>query len=241
MLIFLDTEFTDFVGPVLISIALVSEDGREFYAERTDYPQNECSQFVCETVLPLLGQVPGAACNRIELACRLRAWFEALPEPTTVVYDFELDWILMVDAFLGPNHSQPPDNVGEKLALSQHTITHPVFDQALNRTFTLDFPQHHALADARALMAGYLALRNWGRAINRHDIDHAVFKLADYLVLAELAHKRTSATLLDGRTCRSIYKKALTGIDLGIVTATERQLLDALGVLVKVKTEKGKQ
>lgn len=241
MLIFLDTEFTDFVSPVLISIALVSEDGREFYAERTDYLQNECSQFVCETVLPALGQVPGAECNRMELACRLRAWFEAMPEPITVVYDFELDWILMVDAFLGPNHSQPPGNVGEKLALSQHTITHPVFDQALNRAFTLDFPPHHALADARALMAGFLALRKWGNAINRHDIDHEVFKLANYPVLAELAHKRTDATQLNGRTCRSIYKKALTGIDLGMLSETERQLLDALGVLVKVKTEKRRQ
>lgn len=37
MLIFLDTEFTDFARPDLISLALVSEDGREFYAERIDY------------------------------------------------------------------------------------------------------------------------------------------------------------------------------------------------------------
>lgn len=241
MLIFLDTEFTDFVNPVLISIALVSEDGREFYAERTDYPRNECSQFVCETVLPLLGQVPDAACNRTELACRLRAWFEALPESATVVYDFELDWILMVDAFLGLNHSQPPGNVGEKLALSRYTITHPVFDQALNRTFTPDFPQHHALADARALKAGYLALRNWGYSINRHDIDHVLFNLADYPVLAELARKRTDATQLDGWTCRSIYKKALKGINLGMLSETERQLLVALGVLVNVKTKKREQ
>lgn len=147
----------------------------------------------------------------------------------------------MVDAFLGPNHSQPPGNVGEKLALSQHTITHPVFDQALNRTFTLDFPQHHALADARALMAGYLALRIWGHAINRHDIDRMLFKLADYPVLAELARKQTDATQLDGRTCRSIYKKALKGTNHGMLTENERQLLGALGVLVNIKTEKRKQ
>ena len=37
MLIFLDTEFTAFMRPSLISIALVSEDGREFHAEQTDY------------------------------------------------------------------------------------------------------------------------------------------------------------------------------------------------------------
>ena len=61
MLDFLDTEFTDFVRPDLISIALVSEDGREFYAERTDYREDDCSDFVRETVLPLLGGVPDAA------------------------------------------------------------------------------------------------------------------------------------------------------------------------------------
>jgi len=63
MLVFLDTEFTDFVRPDLISLALVSEDGREFYAERTDYYTTRCSDFVKETVLPLLGRVPDAACT----------------------------------------------------------------------------------------------------------------------------------------------------------------------------------
>ena len=38
MLIFLDTEFTDFPESEcdLIAIGLVAEDGREFYAELTD-------------------------------------------------------------------------------------------------------------------------------------------------------------------------------------------------------------
>jgi len=31
--IFIDTEFTDFIDPQLISIGLVSEFGEEFYAE----------------------------------------------------------------------------------------------------------------------------------------------------------------------------------------------------------------
>ena len=85
MLIFLDTEFTDFARPDLISLALVSEDGREFYAERTDYRKDDCSDFVRETVLPLLGRVLGAACSRPELTRRVRQWFEALPEPATII------------------------------------------------------------------------------------------------------------------------------------------------------------
>nr|WP_181375057.1 hypothetical protein [Polaromonas sp. W10N] len=67
MLVFLNTEFTDFARPDLISIALVSEDGQEFYAERDDYCHADCSDFVRETVQSLLGRVPGAACSRSEL------------------------------------------------------------------------------------------------------------------------------------------------------------------------------
>lgn len=167
MLVFLDTEFTDFVRPDLISIALVSEDGREFYAERTDYHRDACNGFVRETVLPLLGRVPGATCSRAELTLRLRDWFEALPEPATIIYDFEGDWLLLADAYLGRHHRQPPANVGDKLRLDGYAITHPVFEQALNFTFTQDWPPHHALADARALMAGYRAWHKFMEPIRR--------------------------------------------------------------------------
>ena len=107
MLIFLDTEFTKFSYPDLISLALVAEDGREFYAERTDYRQNECSAFVQETVLPLLGRVPGAACTSKELTDRVRAWFAALPEPATIVFDYETDWHLLAVAMLGRPQKKP--------------------------------------------------------------------------------------------------------------------------------------
>mgnify|MGYP003705540817 CR=1 FL=1 len=56
MLIFLDTEFTDFIDTELISIGLVDENGREFYAESTQYRQEACSDFVRQVVVPLLGQ-----------------------------------------------------------------------------------------------------------------------------------------------------------------------------------------
>lgn len=152
MLIFLDTEFTDFHRPCLISIALVAEDGREFYAERTDYNHKACSEFVEETVLPLLGRVPGAACTVQELADRLREWFGQLPERPIVVFDYVDDWQLLVQA-LGPG------DFAQAQHLDIYTITHPVFDDAATVVYTDDLPQHHALADARALMAGYRAWR----------------------------------------------------------------------------------
>ena len=159
MLVFLDTEFTKFNHPDLISLALVAEDGREFYAERTDYNASSCSEFVRETVLPLLGRVPGAACTNKELTERVRAWFQELQEPATIIYDYGTDWHLLAVSMLGRPHSKPPGDFVKQLYLDSRTITHPVFEQALNRVYTHDWPPHHALADARALMAGYGAWR----------------------------------------------------------------------------------
>ncbi len=155
MLVFLDTEFTDFAKPDLISLALVGEDGREFYAERTDYLASECSAFVHETVLPLLGRVPGAACDSAELALRLRAWFHALPEPSIIIFDFQTDWDLLAGAMPG----RPLDSFATPLYLDGYAITHPFFEKAQNLVYNHAWPPHHALADARALMAGYRAWR----------------------------------------------------------------------------------
>ena len=57
-----DTPDGDFIDIDLISIGLVSEDGRAtFYAERNDYRRAAVSDFVREAVLPHLGQQrPGA-------------------------------------------------------------------------------------------------------------------------------------------------------------------------------------
>lgn len=159
MLIFIDTEFTDFVQIDLISIALVSEDGREFYAERTDYSHEDCNEFVRVAVLPMLGRVPDARCTRDQLTHRLRTWFDTLPEPATLVFDYFSDWELLCDAFLGDDFDKPPSNVGDKLLLAPEIAGDPVFQQAFYRAFTQELPSHHALADAKALMAGYLAWR----------------------------------------------------------------------------------
>ena len=155
MLVFLDTEFTRFNHPGLISIALVAEDGREFYAERSDFRYDDCSEFVIETVLPLLGRVPGAACSRSEITSRLHEWFAQLPGPATLVFDFETDWLLLVDAILGSEYKTPPANFGERIELLVSTIVHPVFEEARDLLYSDEWPEHHALADARALKAGY--------------------------------------------------------------------------------------
>lgn len=86
-------------------------------------------------------------------------WFGRLPEPATIIFDYEWDWRLLAVAMLGRPHSKPPGNFAKQLYLDSSIITHPVFEQALNSTYTQDWPPHHALADARRLMAGYRAWR----------------------------------------------------------------------------------
>ncbi len=157
MLVFIDTEFTDFHRIDLISIGMVTDLGGEFYAERTDYREHDCNFFVLETVLPLLRRSPNAACTQAELTQRLRHWFGNLPEPATVIYDYYSDWDLLSLALAGSDGTlinawiKNREMVGDSISASR------VFEQAHAATYTADWPRHHALADARALRAGYQA------------------------------------------------------------------------------------
>ena len=159
MRVFVDTEFTDPLNIDLISVALVGENGQEFYAERNDYRREDCNDFVRAAVLPALGRIDRAICSREQLTLRLRTWFEQLPEPATLMFDYSTDWELLIDALLGDDYQQPPANIGEKHLLPTELVGDPVFQRARNQSFTREWPPHHALADARAFRAGYLAWR----------------------------------------------------------------------------------
>lgn len=169
MLVFLDTEFTDFTQVDLISVGMVADDGREFYAERTDYRRDDCNDWVVSNILPLLRKVPGAPCDQPEFTQRLWAWFDALPEPATLVFDSGRDWELLVQMLLRDGHNALPANVGEKgylgdisrrYGFSDDAIeTNEAFQTGSEQTYTDEWPPHHALADARALRAGFLAWR----------------------------------------------------------------------------------
>lgn len=161
MFVFLDTEFTNFKNPRLLSLALVSEDRREFYAELTDYDVDACSDFVCENVLPLFGRVPGAACTRPQLTERLREWFQQFQEPVNIVYDYAGDRDLLTSITAGhPTQDlEQPKNIAQKIQFGENTISDPTFERAAARTYSNEWPKHHALADARALLAGYQAWR----------------------------------------------------------------------------------
>lgn len=162
MLLFLDCEFTDFLDIDLISIALVSDTGRhEFYAERTDFRREACSEFVRAAVLPLLGQVSGAGCDREELRTRLWAFFASLPGEVQLATDSRHDLDLLGDA-LGEGW---PPNLARSVLDLREQLGHPAYDLAVGRYHAQPGrPWHHALHDAHANRAGWKA---WKKLNNR--------------------------------------------------------------------------
>ncbi len=157
MLVFIDTEFTDHAKPDLISIGLAAVGADDFYAERTDFRHEDCTAFVLAEIMPLLGRAPDAACTAPELASRLRGWFDALPEPATIVYDFETDWKLLQAALLG----ELPSNVGAHQLVDHRMFRHSAYKLGEVLTYSKAWPPHHALADAQALREGYLRWSGW--------------------------------------------------------------------------------
>lgn len=71
--IFFDTEFTGLhKNTTLISIGLISEDGRTFYAEFLDYNKNQCDKWIEENVINhLLHPVPRDRESNYYVATRL--------------------------------------------------------------------------------------------------------------------------------------------------------------------------
>lgn len=153
MLVFLDTEFTDFIDCELISIGMVTETGGHFYAEVMDFDRDKCNQFVRAAVLSVLGQVEGASITRTALPARIRAWFANLPANVTVASDSSFDVDLLKNALDG----ELPANLTGLYDLRELTDK-GAFNQAVVAYHGLPgCPWHHALHDAMAHRAGWLA------------------------------------------------------------------------------------
>ncbi|NYH17848.1 3'-5' exoribonuclease [Paraburkholderia bryophila] len=139
---FLDTEFTAFDACQLISVAIVSQDGNEFYGECSDFERPLCSDFVRETVLPQLGQFAGRSMPSAQLRSELQAWLEAVPVAAEPVlsFDFSGDFELVCH-LLGASlpHGWKAENIETQLDTTRRAA---YFDQHGG--------EHHALHDARA-------------------------------------------------------------------------------------------
>lgn len=149
ILLFLDTEFTGLMSePNLISIALVSEDGCEFYAELTDtWELDECEPFVQEQVLPLL-EGGDAQMTWNELTERLPAWITGFDRPVRIATDaVAADWEWIQKTCYASN-SWPRNLSHRPLALLSGN---EAFEKERERCYASGMRRHHALDDANVL------------------------------------------------------------------------------------------
>jgi hypothetical protein len=146
LLLFVDTEFTDFKDMDLISIGIVSQQQHEFYAENSEYTQAWCSDFVKSVVLPKL-----QGCEYVspyaQLKEKLQLWIsDLLEEYATVlfVFDYSGDWFLLGELLI--DYPQKEKVKGQQDELDAGIELYFMHDR-LN--------EHHALHDARALLNGF--------------------------------------------------------------------------------------
>ena len=146
-----DTEFIEDGRTIdLLSIGMVREDGKEYYAEPAEADRSKASPWVCENVLPYLN---GPVKPRAQIAEEIREFVGHAPVFWAWYADY--DWVALCQLY-GTMMDLPPQ--------------WPMFCRDLRQIHAgpelptqdaYDGPEHHALADARWLMramreTGYL-------------------------------------------------------------------------------------
>lgn len=146
MRLFLDCEFTRLTAAAkLISLALVAEDGREFYVELLDaWREEDCSDFVKAIVLPQLwGERYSLA--TAEAKSSLLRFLTSFKNEVEIVTDAPLyDWELFCDLVYEDGH------------WPRIVRNYPTDATALVPTSEGEELPHHALLDAR-IIAGMFA------------------------------------------------------------------------------------
>lgn len=157
MRIYYDTEFTSLDANAawdMISAGFVAETGLEWYVEITDYLQEDCSPFVVEMVLPLLGKgdkIPERMPST-HFAGRFCDWLETFKEPIQLVSDHSVDWEIL-HGYCYAEFSTFPATVQGQIWQRSDDID---IQRALIDTEASFWHQnpgmiHHALYDARRL------------------------------------------------------------------------------------------
>lgn len=156
MKLFLDCEFTQLNRDTkLISLALVSEAGHEFYVELTDtYLVGECSDFVILNVLPQLNLAAHGQ-TLVEAQTSLLAFLSHLEGPLDICSDApDWDWDLFCQ--LAYVNRRWPANVANRptnlILIFRHLEADDIGD------VTLPELPHHALLNARLLADLYRRL-----------------------------------------------------------------------------------
>ena len=175
MIVFLDTEFTNFLDPKLLSLGLVTLDGREHYAELNLTTRagkarvKASSSFVQSGIFDMWGLVPGATGTEWEMGRRTGEWLLGLAAESgtkvEVAFDYSMDYELMEyairDCGLWDRVCKivSPVNVRVLTGTITGELAAEECFRALGQRGGRGLKRHHALADALALRAAYIDVK----------------------------------------------------------------------------------
>ncbi|MDI4635946.1 hypothetical protein J7U46_23030 [Pelomonas sp. V22] len=174
MIAFLDTEFTNFARPELLSLGLVTIDGCEHYVEldlSTEAGQTRrkaASDFVHDEVFDQWGRIPGAKATEWEMGRRTGEWLLQLAEQSgtrvEVAFDYQTDFELLSDSIRESGlelwnrvrEVVMPVNVGPLTGSPEGELA---AEQCFRELSRRGLRRHHALTDAGALRSSYIAVK----------------------------------------------------------------------------------
>lgn len=181
MRLFLDTEFTGLhQNTTLISLALVAEDGEEFYAEFNDYNIQQITEWIEVNVLTklemqetseisfLTGKTLKMKGDRTGVASYLKKWLLKFDRIEIWADVLAYDWVLFCELFGGalevpPNIFYAPFDLSTVFRLRGMIDPLDKFSIDISRFEFVDSDsnrQHHALNDARVEKACFEKLFN---------------------------------------------------------------------------------
>lgn len=182
MKLFFDTEFTGLhKDTTLISIGIVSEDGKKFYAESTDYDAKQCDDWIQDNVLShtILQGNEEMACElskdsqttivigRVEnIVSELKQWLSQFDDVQFVSDVCHYDFVLLIDLFgtafdLPKNVSASCHDINQDIASYSGISEKQAFDYnreefiADNDGTIHDGIKHNSLYDAEVIKKIY--------------------------------------------------------------------------------------
>jgi hypothetical protein len=189
MKIFFDTEFTGLhKNTTLISIGLIDENDRSFYAEFTDYDESQCNEWIKENVinnlkhkgvrdLNLKGYNPREnktwiIGNKKEVYDSLCEWLSTYDNVELVSDCCHYDMVLFIDIFGGafdiPSNINPVcHDINQDIARYYEFSEKEAFDFSReeilqNNKITIKGNKHNSLYDAKVIKAIYEIIKSHG-------------------------------------------------------------------------------
>lgn len=191
MKIFFDTEFTGLrKSTTLISIGLVSEDNRQFYAELIDYKKDQCDEWIETNVLAHLYQndwakreshyIPNYHIGgKYEVAKMLGNWFAQFETVELVSDVCHYDMVLLIDLFCNA-HALPSRvcpacyDINQDIAREFKCSLKEAFDMNREEILYQNYKEHKIAGEKHNALYDAKVIRELYQILNKVDFEREV-------------------------------------------------------------------